>query len=305
MAAALLFVSTATTLCAFPPAPYHTVFGMVRDETGRVINIDGAAVVFYRNGVEVMRQTISNAESRPDQNYQFRLRMDQQRAGTRTYSSLANSTGATFSLAILINDVPHYPIGVSAPLTVGPPGERVRVDLTLGIDTDGDGIPDAWEQSQLYAAGISPGPNGWDLSLLDRNGDFDGDGRSNWEEYIAGTFATDPTDYLELQITAKFPASVRLTLFAIHGKIYSLESSTDLQNWIPVPLYLSNPAPHSDNADAGAGEQTETEASHASDLYNPASPPAALTSVRATTTNFLHLYATASGERIFYRLKVR
>ena len=294
-----------TPLHAFPPAPYHTVYGMVRDETGRAINIEGAAVVFYRNGVEVMRQTIAHAESRPDQNYQFRLRMDQQRAGTRTYSSLANTTGATFSLAILINDVPHYPIGISAPLTVGPPGERVRLDLTLGVDTDGDGIPDAWEQSQLYAGGILPGPNGWDLSLLDRNGDFDGDGRSNWEEYIAGTFATDPTDYLELQITTKFPASVRLTLFAIHGKIYSLESSTDLQNWTAVPLYLSNPAPHAESVVTEDGEQTVPEPAYASDRFDPAAPPAPQTSVRPTTTNFLHLYATASGERIFYRLKVR
>ena len=292
---------------------------MVRDETGRAINIEGAAVVFYRNGVEVMRQTIAHMESRPDQNYQFRLRMDQQRAGTRTYNSLANNTGVTFSLAILINDVPHYPIGLSAPLTVGKPGERVRVDLTLGVDSDGDGIPDAWEQSQLYAGGVPPGPDGWDLGLLDRDGDFDGDGRSNWEEYIAGTFATDPTDYLELQITAKFPESVRLRFFAIYGKIYSLETSTDLQTWTPAPLYLSNPAPMTveentepqpDNDDVFEDENTPApdpalEPEFATDIYDPAAPPVPQMSVRATTTDFLNIYTAASGERVFYRLKVR
>jgi len=51
-----------------------------------------------------------------------------------------------------------------------------------------------------------PGQNGWDLSLLTRDGDFDGDGISNWQEYIAGTFATDPTDYLSLRVTEALTA---------------------------------------------------------------------------------------------------
>lgn len=281
-AAALLSVAY-----AFPPAPFFTLYGTVRDEQGQRLNIAGAVVVFYKNGVEVLRQNITE-NSQFDQNYQIRLRMDMQRLGTQSYSNLATGTGAAFTLAILINNVPYYPIEMSVTRTVGKPGERVRLDLTLGVDSDGDGIPDAWEQSQLYAAGILPGPNGWDLSLITRNGDFDGDGISNYNEYIAGTFATDPTDFLSLRIVDKSDTSAHFRFFSIYGKVYSLESSTDLKTWSPVSLYTRNPDP------AALG-QTDA-------------PPVAQPSLTATATDVVEIYAnTAPGSTraLFYRLKVR
>ncbi|MDP1580669.1 MAG: hypothetical protein Q8M02_10340 [Candidatus Didemnitutus sp.] len=280
-------LGVSTTALAFPPAPFFTLFGTVRDEQGQTLRVDGAVVVFYRNGVEVLRQTIvERVES--DQNYQIRLRMDMQRAGTIRYSDIATASGTSFSLAVLIHNIPYYPIEMSVSRTVGSPGERVRLDLTLGIDSDGDGIPDAWEQSQLFAAGIMPGPNGWDLSQIDRNGDFDGDGVSNWAEYIAGTFATDPTDYLSLRIVEKSSAVVRLRFFSIFGKVYSLEASTDLQNWAPVSHYLRSPDPSEYSSSAGA--------------------PLAQPATQATATDFLDIFASTvegSVTPFFYRLKVR
>jgi hypothetical protein len=61
-----------------------------------------------------------------------------------------------------------------------------------GLDTDGDGMPDAWE----LAHGLDPQVSDADL-------DSDGDGYSNGQEYLAGT---DPG-----------VASSRLTLEAVHG----------------------------------------------------------------------------------------
>lgn len=58
-----------------------------------------------------------------------------------------------------------------------PPGHTLYL-ITNAIDDDNDNLPDAWEQ---YFFG-GTGQNGFD--------DFDGDGLSNYEEYIAGT---DPT----------------------------------------------------------------------------------------------------------------
>ncbi|WP_438481284.1 hypothetical protein [Oleiharenicola lentus] len=295
-----LSVGAGLTLSAFPPAPYHTIYGTVRDEHGEKLNVAGSVVVFYRNNVEVLRQTITNTEERPDQNYQIRLRMDMDRAGTRSYSSIASTAGVTFSLAVIINDVTYHPLEVSGPIapTVGQPGERVRINLTLGVDSDGDGLPDAWEMSQLYAAGKLPGPNGWDFSLLDRDGDFDGDGIANHAEYIAGTFATDPTDFLSLQITARFPQSLRFRFFGIAGKTYTLETSTDLQSWAEVPAHLSNPA---DPGIATADLEFPT------DKFRDAEPPASFLTLKADSSNFINLYAPLGADvpRFFYRLKVR
>jgi len=264
---------------AFPPAPHHTIFGMVRDENGQALRIDGAKVIFYRSGVEVLREDIQ-AGRLLDQNYQIRLRMDMLRAGTRTYSGLAQNAGATFSIGVLLNDVVYYPIEMSTPRFIGQPGQRTRLDLTLGVDSDGDGIPDAWEQSQLYAAGFMPVNDAWDLSLLNRDGDFDGDGISNWQEYIAGTFATDPTDYLALRMIEAQGAHARLSFFSIYAKTYSVEVSSDLTTWTPVSLYLTDP-----------------------DLPATAVAQASLV---ADTTAIVDIYAALNvGTKTFYRLKVR
>jgi Bacterial TSP3 repeat len=283
----LAFAGSATpaTVHAFPPAPFHTLFGMVRDDNGQALRADGGEIVFYRNGSEFLRTPITET-ARFDQNYQIRLRMDMLRLGTQSYSGLANSTGASFTLGVVLNSIVYFPIEMSSSRTLGSPGERVRLDLTLGVDTDGDGIPDAWEQSQLYAGGVMPGDHGWDLSLINRDGDFDGDGVSNWQEYIAGTFAADPTDYLALSITEALPHHVRLRFFGIFNKVYSLESSTNLQTWTPASLFLRNP------------ESTDSD--------DVANPPVAQPFVRARDTAFIDLYAPsdASG-RTFYRLKVR
>lgn len=112
--AALAFASAllAVAAYAFPPAPYHTLYGMVRDEQGNSLRINGAVVVFYKNGTELLREKIAAGE-RLDENYRLRLRMDMLRSGTLRYSDLANSPGVGFSLGIVINSIVYYPIEMS------------------------------------------------------------------------------------------------------------------------------------------------------------------------------------------------
>ncbi len=285
----LLLAALPCALLAFPPAPFFTLHGMVRDEQGNALDVDGASIVLLKNGAEVLRGPI-RTNRLPDQNYQFRLRMDMQRPGTASYSSLISGTGAAFTLGVVLNNITYYPIEMSTPRSVGKPGERVRLDLTLGVDSDGDGLPDAWEQTQLFAGGVVPDDDGWDLTLIDRNGDFDGDGISNWVEYIAGTFATDPTDYLALQVAGSGPGFLQLRFFGIYSKVYSLESSTDLQTWSPAAFFLSEPPPSVPENDPQGSEGT----------------PAPQATLRAEATHFIDLYAPADAEgRTFYRLKVR
>jgi hypothetical protein len=137
----------------------------------------------------------------------------------------------------MMNGTMFYPIEVAGTLKAGKGGERVRLDLTLGEDKDKDGLPDVWEQWQLYQAGLFPDGNGvWDLSLIDKAGDFDHDGRSNYQEYLAGTFAGDATEKFDLAIKEKTADSVKFEFFGITGKTYTIERSTDAQTWTRVPF---------------------------------------------------------------------
>jgi len=276
--ASLLLIAFALPLGAFPPAPFHTLYGDVRDQYGKLVPAEGSSVILYQAGSEIMRQSLTVPGSL-DYNYQMRLRIDMVRPSTTSYSSLALTTGSTFTLAVSIGGQLFYPIEVAAPQTTGKAATRRRLNLTLGVDSDGDGLPDAWEEAQLYHAGIAAGENGWDLSLIDRDGDFDGDGVSNWNEYIAGTYATDKDSILAISIKEKLPSSARLEFYAFYGKSYRIESSTDLKTWNPIPLSLNDPA----GPDAAASQ-------------------ASLTS---TTTGIMSIHADAPAVSTYYRLIAR
>lgn len=239
-AAVLLFAALHGSAFAFPPAPYYTLFGIVRDQVGQTVTAEGAEVVLLKNGLPLAKAPIISA-ARLDQNYELRVRIDQNRSGTTTYNEKALAAQGPFSLAVDIAGTRYYPIEVSGNLTAGKGGERVRLDLNLGEDTDGDGLPDVWEQWQLYQAGLDPDSNGiWPIQLIDRNGDYDHDGISNWLEYVAGTFAGDATERFALEIKEKAADHVRFEFFAITGKTYTIEKSTDLKTWTPASFSIGS-----------------------------------------------------------------
>ncbi len=224
---------------AFPPAPHYVIYGVVRDQIGGTMLVEGAELVLLRNGLEIGRTPVFS-QLKGDFNYELKIAIDQNRPSTRAYSEKAVPANGLYAIVVEMNGEKFYPINASGNLQAGSGGERVRLDLNLGVDSDHDGLPDAWEEWQLWQAGIRPGPNGWDLSLITRDGDFDGDGISNYDEYIAGTFAGDPTERFELGIVGKTAAGVKFEFFTITGKLYSIEESSDLKTWAPVPFRVGS-----------------------------------------------------------------
>lgn len=261
-------------LVAFPPAPLYVLYGVVRDQVGATLNVEGADIILLRDGQEIGRAPIL-PEVQGDLNYELHIPVDQNRPGSRLYSTKSVPAQGVYSLVVQMNGQLFYPIEVSGTLRVGNGGERVRLDLNLGLDSDLDGLPDTWEEWQLYQAGIPPGANGWDLSLISRDGDLDGDGISNYNEYLAGTFAGDATERFELILRGRAGTQLEFEFFAITGKVYRIEESTDLKTWTPVAF--------STTADGA---------------------PATL--FRATAVDILPAYvAMPAGVSHFYRLAVR
>ena len=265
-------------LRAYPPDPHSTVFGDARDQYGTLIPAGSASVVLYADAKEMAREAITDFPGK-DFNYQIRIRIDMMRENSASYSSRALKTGKLFTMGIESSGQVFYPIEMATAPAVGNAADRRRLDLTLGVDSDGDRLPDAWEESQLYQGGILPGANGWDLSLIDRPGDFDHDGKSNFEEYLAGTYAADASSVMELQIKEKLAEAVRLEFYAIYGKSYTLQSSPDLNVWSDAAFSLTAP-----------------------DAAVPGTPQSALL---ATNTGVMSVYSAADPAVTYYRLHIR
>jgi hypothetical protein len=88
---------------------------------------------------------------------------------------------------------------------------NAQFNITTLVDTDGDGIPDAWESS----FGMNTN------NAADRNLDTDGDGLSNHAEYVAGTDPTDPASYLQVDLDV-IPGAATLSFNALSNKTYTV-----------------------------------------------------------------------------------
>jgi hypothetical protein len=106
-------------------------------------------------------------------------------------------------------------------------------------DLDADGLDDTWA-AQYF--GGSPLPNG--SGPNDKFGDKDGDGLSNYAEFIAGTNPTNALSVFKLTVSASDAPSVTLQFPFVFGRAYRLWFSTNLNSWaeLLVPGY-THPEP--------------------------------------------------------------
>jgi hypothetical protein len=214
------------TTHAFPPAPHHILFGIVRNQWGDPINAASAEVTLETASASTLKTSLF-AAFEPGVNYRLTVPMD---AGTALdlYKPSALRASMPFRLRVKIGTVNYLPIEMALSLPqMGDPARSTRLDLTLGEDFDGDGLPDAWEQALIAIYGGT-------LGTINPDDDADGDGISNRNEYLAGTYAFDPNDGFRLAVTGVTAGNSQLEFLAIRGRTYSLQTSTDLQQWSPV-----------------------------------------------------------------------
>lgn len=231
-----LVVATAVlglALRAFPPAPHHTVFGQVRDEYGSPISRPGAEV-WLETGTTVLAKSPLRVDPEPGVNYRMEIPLD---SGVTPdlYVPTAMQPMVPFRLRVKVGNLTYLPIEMTgAASLVTRPGALSRVNLTLGVDSDADGLPDAWERALTKALGGGKG-----LADIRPNDDSDGDGLSNLQEYLAGTYAFDPEDGFNLTILSSAEGRSTLEFLAIRGRTYSVKVSDDLSQWTSVPFKLS------------------------------------------------------------------
>jgi len=206
---------------AYPPAPFHLFYGMLRDEYGTPINQVQADVVM-ETATGVKLRTRINPGIETGANYRLEVPMD---AGlmSAAYQPTALRPLVPFQLKVQIGAVTYLPIETRGDYaTLGQPGQRTRLNLTLGEDSNGDGLPDAWQRL------VNP-----DISKVRPDADA-GNGMTYRDIYLAGTYAVDPAGGFVLNILGVANEAPQLEFLAVTGRTYSLVGSRDLKSWEPI-----------------------------------------------------------------------
>jgi hypothetical protein len=97
---------------------------------------------------------------------------------------------------------------------------------TSGVpDSDGDGIPDDWEDA-----------HGLNKFVNDANLDADSDGFTNWQEYLAGTDPQSDSSYLRLASLEPSASGTAIRFQAVAGRSYSVvyRDTLDAGPWLKL-----------------------------------------------------------------------
>jgi len=213
---------------AFPPLPHHTVYGLVRDEFGNPLISPGTELTLETlAGTAITTAVVPGLEA--GVNYRIEVPVD---AGLSSdlYRPTAMRPTAPFRIRVKIAGRTYVPLEMKANMALlGQPAQSSRVDLTLGEDTDGDGLPDGWERS-----GIAAGNLGLTLEGLKPGDRLNGNSLSVLQAYLAGTYAWDPKDGFRLDIVEFSAADPVLEFMALRGRSYTISASNDLLTWKPM-----------------------------------------------------------------------
>jgi len=232
LAACLIILLFSSAASAFPPAPHHTLYGIVRTQFGDPVEVSPSDVYLETPAGTQLRAGLINGLE-PGVNYRLEVPMD---SGTAAdlYKPTALKPFFQFKLKVQIGQTTYVPIEMAGNFAqIGQPSLKTRIDLTLGVDSDGDGLPDAWEQSLITIFGGT-------LASINPNDDTDGDGISNLDEYLAGTYAFDPSDGFRLSLAGLNAGASVMEFLAIRGRTYTIQSSPNLQQWTTVGFRVVN-----------------------------------------------------------------
>lgn len=239
------------------PVPSFVYYGEITDAFGwPFLGSDAAQLVALRmDGRECGRAPVHEAIG-PTINYRVEVAMTEPRGAA--YAAYAVREGERITL-VLEAEGTQYPVTrPGAVPAVGRPGSLLRQDLALGKDLDGDGLPDEWEEWLIQGSG------GLLTTSLDvrPEEDFDSDGVTNREEYLAGT---DPAwdEDLPLLEAVEFDRAhghVAVAVLTVPGRTYRILGALGLSdnapdsNWSPQKIGLSAAADAKDDVDYWRGD---------------------------------------------------
>lgn len=219
----LAIVLWTSVVCAGLPQPMCIFYGQALDGYGWPY-MNSATVILLRQTTEVARCEISGPLN-PGVNFALRAYLDDNQS-TNLYTPQAVHSGDIVSIVVQDMYGLKTIMESNAVPNVGKPGDILLINVTAGTDTDGDGIPDEWEQ-EIIDYGENPAVS--NLESVVGSDDYDGDGQSNIDEYHAGTFAFLDYDYFyaeHMDLTDN--GRLMVDFLSVPGKVYAAQYSTNV-----------------------------------------------------------------------------
>jgi hypothetical protein len=216
------------------PQPMCIYYGQALDGYG-IPYLTNATVTLVKGTNQIARQVIHGSLS-PGVNFALYVHLDDGSTASR-YSPRALRSGDIISIYVNDSEGQKTIMENQQVPPVGKPGQQILIHVTAAEDSNGDGLPDPWE----YELIANSGGRLTTLNDVKPGDDLDGDGMTNLEEYLAGTFAWLPQDYLAIREFTLLPSGARrISFWSVAGKAYNLLSTTELgAAWAPAPVGLS------------------------------------------------------------------
>ncbi len=236
----LLFLSVALMCMRSPlhaelPAPDNILYGTITLASRTLTAADSNVVVEARRTAGGAVLASYRLGSDAGLGGFYRLKIPLEELAPASDSPEASVVGD--SLVLVVRN--QSGVQLQLPYQIPERGHAQRLDFGTGVlDSDNDGLPDAWE----LAIFGNLGQNG--------TGDPDGDGVNNLGEFTTGTNPADGTGVFRLSIARSGPVNRLVSFFAVtasgagytgYDRIYTLESTTNLAlgNWRGVPNYTN------------------------------------------------------------------
>jgi len=230
---------------SIPQAPVVT-YGLVRDKLGNPMTAAHCCTLELvkdaDRGGRVYAQSVVGDSSMPGMNYRLSLEIDSSAIGGRK-NAVTNGV-RMFIRATVLDTI----TGKTAEATLSPvsafatpvQGTMQRLDFTTGTDIDGDGMPDDWERWMLGMAGEDDSDDG--VWAFRPDADADGDGMTNYQEYLAGTDPFLDTDILKIMSFERVPGTDRamVTFTTAADRKYRLVMTESLKDPVWTPLATAN-----------------------------------------------------------------
>ncbi|HEY1583464.1 MAG TPA: hypothetical protein VGF73_10240, partial [Chthoniobacterales bacterium] len=204
----------------------------------------------YLSSLTTDVQDVNLFNNDPSRTVRAYLRFNAPGFSGATYNATATDrdTGAVFDTINMRNQAQTQQVemqgGTSMTFGLG-----FETGSTLSYDSDGDGLPDAWETQYGLNPNDATGNNG-------AAGDQDGDARTNREEYILGTnpaVADASNAYLTIKRTS--PTTVTLTFPSLRDRVYKIyyRASLTTGSWIQAGGNISGTGSTITYLDDGSG----------------------------------------------------